>query len=116
MQRCFIEGILFKIPVTKGNEHQYTLTHLTRCSFNKVNDVRYINFDDWQKPLKQVNVVTRNYAAKASSKHNRIVGSWLLICGGMVFVAVTLGTLIYFVYYRYICIIMKSIIEKTYGK
>jgi len=74
------------------------------------------NFNDWQSPLKQVNVITRNYASKPNGKRDKIVGSWLLTCGGMVFVAVALGTLIYFVYYHYICVIMKSIVEKTYGK
>ncbi|KYM98285.1 PREDICTED: cytochrome c oxidase assembly protein COX15 homolog [Cyphomyrmex costatus] len=44
-----------------------------------------------EKPLKQVNVITRNYASKPSCKHDKIVGSWLLTCGGMVFVAVALG-------------------------
>ncbi|XP_011871568.1 PREDICTED: cytochrome c oxidase assembly protein COX15 homolog [Vollenhovia emeryi] len=42
-------------------------------------------------PPEQTNVVTRNYAAKPSSKSDKIVGSWLLTCGGMVFVAVALG-------------------------
>ncbi|KYN09885.1 Cytochrome c oxidase assembly protein COX15 like protein [Trachymyrmex cornetzi] len=44
-----------------------------------------------KKPLKQVNVITRNYASKPSDKHDKIVGSWLLTCGGMVFIAVALG-------------------------
>ncbi|XP_011641205.1 cytochrome c oxidase assembly protein COX15 homolog [Pogonomyrmex barbatus] len=44
-----------------------------------------------KRSFKQENVVTRNYASKPNSKHDKIVGSWLLICGGMVFVAVALG-------------------------
>lgn len=44
-----------------------------------------------KKSLEQVNVTTRNCASKPSGKHDKIVGSWLLTCGGMVFVAVALG-------------------------
>ncbi|XP_077256196.1 heme A synthase COX15 [Temnothorax americanus] len=44
-----------------------------------------------KRPLKQPNVAIRNYAAKPSGRNDKIVGYWLLTCGGMVFVAVALG-------------------------
>ncbi|XP_072743853.1 heme A synthase COX15 [Anoplolepis gracilipes] len=44
-----------------------------------------------KRPFNQVNIPIRGYASKKSSKNDKIVGSWLLTCGGMVFVAVALG-------------------------
>ncbi|XP_050459110.1 cytochrome c oxidase assembly protein COX15 homolog isoform X1 [Cataglyphis hispanica] len=44
-----------------------------------------------KRPLKQLNIAIRGYVSKRSDKHDKIVGSWLLTCGGMVFVAVALG-------------------------
>ncbi|KAL0120024.1 hypothetical protein PUN28_008003 [Cardiocondyla obscurior] len=43
-----------------------------------------------KRPLKQA-YFTRNYATKPNDKRDKIVGSWMLVCGGMVFVAVALG-------------------------
>jgi len=63
-----------------------------------------------------MDIAIRSYVSKRNDKYDKLVGSWLLTCGGMVFVAVALGTIIYFVYYYYICKIVKIIIEKTYGK
>lgn len=43
-----------------------------------------------KKPLKDVTIVTRGCASK-DRRYDKLVGSWLLTCGGMVFVAVALG-------------------------
>ncbi|XP_020280680.1 cytochrome c oxidase assembly protein COX15 homolog isoform X2 [Pseudomyrmex gracilis] len=45
-----------------------------------------------KKPFGEVNITNRSYATKRSNwNKDKIVGSWLLTCGGMVFVAVALG-------------------------
>ncbi|RLU14892.1 hypothetical protein DMN91_012779 [Ooceraea biroi] len=87
-------------------------TTLLRCNNASLKECSLLS----KRPLKEVNIRTRSYASKESNKYDKIVGSWLLTCGGMVFVAVALGTLIYFVFYHYICRIMKIIVDKTYGK
>ncbi|KAG5343369.1 COX15 protein, partial [Acromyrmex heyeri] len=72
---------------------QYLFTN-TRAGVERCNNISlkyYSKFSLQKKPLKQVNVIIRNYASKPSGKHEKIVGSWLLICGGMVFIAVALG-------------------------
>ncbi|XP_011143889.1 cytochrome c oxidase assembly protein COX15 homolog isoform X2 [Harpegnathos saltator] len=52
---------------------------------------RYCSFFSQKIQLKEINTVTRGYASNGRNKYNKIVGSWLLTCGGMVFIAVTLG-------------------------
>ncbi|KAK0158099.1 hypothetical protein PV327_011119 [Microctonus hyperodae] len=42
-------------------------------------------------PITQTESVTLRFASAVNKKSNKYVGSWLLICGGMVFVAVALG-------------------------
>ncbi|XP_011702299.1 PREDICTED: cytochrome c oxidase assembly protein COX15 homolog [Wasmannia auropunctata] len=75
-----------------SRQHLFTNTRVDvgRCS--NVSLREYCSKYLLQKgSLKQVNLVARNYASKPSGKHDKIVGSWLLTCGGMVFVAVALG-------------------------
>ncbi|KAG5313965.1 COX15 protein, partial [Acromyrmex insinuator] len=72
---------------------QYLFTNI-RAGVERCNNIslKYCSkFSLQKKPLKQVNVIIRNYASKPSGKHEKIVGSWLLTCGGMVFIAVALG-------------------------
>ncbi|XP_012153537.1 heme A synthase COX15 [Megachile rotundata] len=40
---------------------------------------------------KQTNIRALNFATKSSPKSDKIVGKWMLTCGGMVFIAVILG-------------------------
>ena len=51
-----------------------------------------------------------------ASRNQKIVGSWLLTCSGMVFVAVILGTIGFLVIYFNIHRIMKIIVDITFGK
>ncbi|XP_043666071.1 cytochrome c oxidase assembly protein COX15 homolog [Vespula pensylvanica] len=44
-----------------------------------------------KESLRQSGTIAINYTSKANKNSDKIVGSWLLICGGMVFVAVALG-------------------------
>ncbi|XP_012523001.1 cytochrome c oxidase assembly protein COX15 homolog isoform X2 [Monomorium pharaonis] len=71
-------------------QHLFVRADVVRC--NNVSLKEYCSkFLLQKRPLQRVNVVIRNYASKPSSKRDKIVGSWLLTCGGMVFVAVALG-------------------------
>lgn len=60
--------------------------------------------------------VALRYASAVNKKSNKIIGSWLIVCSGMVFVAVALGTLVYAIIYGSIKEIVEEIIKKTYGK
>ncbi|XP_014487980.1 PREDICTED: cytochrome c oxidase assembly protein COX15 homolog [Dinoponera quadriceps] len=71
-----------------------------RCLFtNMKNDIKqydiflrkYRPFLSQKIQLKEINTITRGYAFKKKDKYEKIIGSWLLTCGGMVFVAVALG-------------------------
>ncbi|XP_048516366.1 cytochrome c oxidase assembly protein COX15 homolog isoform X2 [Athalia rosae] len=44
-----------------------------------------------QSVLRQSGTIALSYASKATPKSKKVVGSWLLTCSGMVFVAVALG-------------------------
>lgn len=63
--------------------------YLTRS--NNISLREYRSFLLQQKAVKEVNLITRGYASKGNNKYDKIVGSWLLTCSGMVFVAVALG-------------------------
>nr|XP_012232806.1 PREDICTED: cytochrome c oxidase assembly protein COX15 homolog [Linepithema humile] len=64
-------------------------TYVTRTN---VSVREYCSFLLQKRPLKEINIATRNYGSSSKrNKHDKIVGSWLLTCGGMVFVAVALG-------------------------
>lgn len=56
------------------------------------------------------------FGTKPSTKSEKLVGTWLFTCSGMVFVAVVLGTLYYLVLYGYIRKIIQLIVDMTYGK
>lgn len=40
----------------------------------------------------------------------------MLTCGGMVFIAVVLGIILYLLLYYYACTVIKVIVDQTYGK
>lgn len=56
------------------------------------------------------------FSSTQCKKSKKLVGSWLLLCSGMVFVAVSLGTIFYFSLFEVIKNVLLEIIEKTYGK
>lgn len=60
--------------------------------------------------------IALRFSSTECKKSNKIVGSWLLICSGMVFVAVSLGTISYFLTFEVIKNVLLEIIDKTYGK
>lgn len=62
---------------------------IIRC--NDISLKKYCSSLLQKRPLKQANIAIRGYVSKRSNKYDKIVGSWLLTCGGMVFVAVALG-------------------------
>lgn len=67
-------------------------------------------------PTTRTGSATSRFVSAVNKKSDKYVGSWLLICGGMVFVAVALGIIIYYIIYKEVIELMKEIIEKTYGK
>ena len=60
--------------------------------------------------------IALHFATKSNVKSRKLVGSWLLTCSGMVFVAVVLGTACYFIFYSYIRKVIQMILDITYGK
>lgn len=58
-----------------------------------------------------------NFGSKVSNKSQKLVGAWFMTCGGMVFMAVVLGTIAYAMfYYGVIRKIITIITELTNGK
>ena len=56
------------------------------------------------------------YASVIGKKSQKIVGSWMLTCSGMVFIAVALGTTSYAVFYLFIRQVVKVVVDESYGK
>lgn len=58
---------------------------------NALTPIKRGSFLIQKESLRRSGTIALNYASKVDKKNNKIVGSWLLICGGMVFVTVALG-------------------------
>lgn len=66
--------------------------------------------------LRQTGTIALRFSSVVNKKSNKIVGSWLLICSGMVFVAVALGIGSYYLIYETVLEVIQEILDKTYGK
>lgn len=77
--------------ILQFQKNLYTCTRTPKsinaaCTLIKRNSI-YL----YQGLSKQSNIITLNFATKSNQKSNKIVGKWMLTCGGMVFIAVILG-------------------------
>lgn len=85
-----------------------SLIGILKCQMNNIGQI--------SKCLRKSGTIALNHSSAVNKKTNKIVGSWLLVCSGMVFVAVGLGIGIYCFIYDQTLKIIKEIVDKTYGK
>ncbi|KAK2586155.1 hypothetical protein KPH14_001422 [Odynerus spinipes] len=78
--RCLPPWRTLLTSTPKINVFQNALTPIKRGSFLLQ-----------KESLRRSGTIAMNYVSKVDKKSDKIVGSWLLLCGGMVFVAVALG-------------------------
>ncbi|KAG7190581.1 hypothetical protein KM043_006671 [Ampulex compressa] len=53
--------------------------------------IKKVDLSHLRKGIRQHYITALNYSSKPIKKSDKIVGSWMLVCSGMVFVAVVLG-------------------------